>query len=488
MKLRTFLAAAAVAVFAQVAEAALSAQYLEWGRGPAQFLMTADEAAKWKTVTSDDDAKSFIALFWARRDPTPGTSRNEYREEIERRIDYADVNFGGERQKGAMTDRGRMFLLFGAPKRIGNSAEADREAWYQWTYEDEATFGVPRATLRFTDRFGMEEYKLDRTSLNLDAIAQRAIARTITRPDLAVAPGFEAPAPAAPVQTALATAALQKAIDDYRAAGSNPYRVTYATWGEYVTSTGEYFVPVMLYVPHQSGIRPAENLTFFGVVQDESGKNVSAFEVPASLTASKDDWFVDRSLTGLPAGKHRGYFGLAQNGTPLTLVSADMQLAGTLDRDAVAVSPLILSNNLYALEQAQAANDPYAFGGLKVVPKGDRTFRPTDELWFFVELRNPGTVLSNDIVPVIGAPVPMPKVQIRIEVEGTDVQGNKKKLTAPPRQIEVIPMKGVPNHYGIGNSIPLSSFRPGDYTFTMKVTDTVLKQSYTVSDRFRITD
>jgi hypothetical protein len=49
-------------------------------------------------------------------------------------------------------------------------------------------------------------------------------------------------------------------------------------------------------------------------------------------------------------------------------------------------------------------------------------------------------------------------------------------------------MKGVPNHYGIGNSIPLASFKPGEYTFTMKVTDTVLKQSYTVAEKFRVTE
>jgi GWxTD domain-containing protein len=485
MKLRTFLTATAVVAFAHVADAALSAQNLEWGRGPAQFLMTTEEAAKWKAIATDADAKAFIALFWARRDPTPGTSRNEYREEVEKRVDYADANFGGERLKGSVTDRGRTFLLYGAPKRISRSTDIERETWFQWVYEDEAVFGVPRATLRFVDRFGLQEYKLDRNSLDLAALQERAIARTITRPDLAIAPGFEPPAPAAPVQTALVTPSLQKAIDEF---GRTQYKTTHVSWGEYVTGSGEYFVPVMLYVPRGSGIAPAGDLTFFGVVRDESGKNVSAFEVPAALTATKDDWFVDRSLSGLPAGKYRGFFGLAQNGTPVTLVATDMRLAGRLDREEVAISPLILSNNLYPLKEAQAATDPFAFGGLKVVPKGDRTFRATDELWFFVELRNPGTVLSNDVVPVIGAPVPLPKVQIKLDVEGTDVAGNRKKFSAPSRQIEVMQMRGVPNHYGIGNSIPLASFKPGEYTFTMKVTDTVLKQSYTVTDKFRVTE
>lgn len=485
MKLRTFLAAAAVVAFAQVAEAALSAQHLEWGRGPAQFLMTPDEAARWKAIASDDDAKAFIALFWARRDPTPGTSRNEYREEFDRRIDYADANFGGERVRGSLTDRGRVFLLHGLPKRISRSTDVERETWHQWVYEDEATFGAPRATLRFVDRFEQGEYKLDRNALDLNAISQRVIARTIARPDLAVAPGFEPPAAVTPLQTALTTASLQKAIDGF---GAAQYKPVHVSWGEFVTSTGEYFVPVMLYVPRASGIAPSANLTFFGVVKDESGKNVVAFEAPAALTATKDEWFVDRSLPGLPAGKHRGFFGLAENGVPVALVSTDMQLAGKLDREAVAISPLILSNNLYPLKEAQKANDPFAFGGLKVVPKGDKTFRANEELWFFVELRNPGTVLSNDIVPVIGAPVPLPRIQIKLDVEGTDLEGNKKKFSAPSRQIEVMPMRGVPNHYGIGNSIPLASFKPGQYTFTMKVTDTVLKQSYTVQETFRVTE
>ena len=76
MRLRTYLAALAVSALALNAFA-LSAEYLDWGRGPAQFLMTKEEAAKWKTIASDDDAKAFVALFWARRDPTADTPRNE---------------------------------------------------------------------------------------------------------------------------------------------------------------------------------------------------------------------------------------------------------------------------------------------------------------------------------------------------------------------------------------------------------------------------
>lgn len=527
MKKRTLLTAVVAASFAFNAAAAVSAKLRDWARGPVQFLMTKDEAAKWKSLTTDAEAEAFIRLFWARRDPTPATPENEYQQLFNQRVEYADKNLSaGERVPGSLTDRGKTLLLYGLPKRIvrsgyekrPNLSERDRdlqenqresEDWIQWIYEENDewrdVFGVPRAEVRFVDRFGMNEYKVERGTLDLAAAQQRAIARAIKQPDLTEAPVFAAssaaaPAPAAatttfalgtststpPAKQELTTESLKTAIAEFKSASKNPYeKQTHAAWGEYVTADGTYFVPVMLYVPKTSGIAPADNLTFFGVVQDGSGQEVSSFEVPAKLTASKDDFFVDRSLTGLPAGKHRGYFGLAQNGKPLTLVAADMQLSGSIDKNAPAVSQLILSNNLFPLETAQRADDPYAFGGLKVVPKADHTFRPADELWYFFELRNPGIpeAATAEVVPITGTAPATPRVQLKIDVEGAN-----KKMTAPPRETEAIPIKGVPGHYGVGSAIPLSTFKPGDYKLTIKVIDTVKKASYTLSDTFRVVE
>jgi hypothetical protein len=303
----------------------------------------------------------------------------------------------------------------------------------------------------------------------------------------------EAPAPV----TELTTESLKAAVAEMKGAAKNPYdKKGYVTWSESVTAEGEYFVPVQLYVPKSAGINASQNLTFFGVVQDESGKSVAAFEEPAKLTASKDDLFVDRSLTALPAGKYRGTFGLAENGKPVTMASADMQLAGSLDKSATAVSSLILSNNVFPLPEAQHPTDPYAFGGLKVVPKGDRVFRPSDELWYFVELRNPGIAeapaAAEGTVPVTGdaAPAtgPAPKIQVKIEVAGTETGGKKVRRPAPPREIDAVEIKGVPGHYGIGNAIPLTSFKPGEYTFNVKVIDTVSKASYNLSENFTVVE
>lgn len=520
MKLRACVTAAVLVCLAATAFAQLSPEYREWAAGPFQFLLTKEEAATWKKLGSDADAKAFVDLFWARRDPTPDTPRNEYRETIEARIKYADESFTGETVRGAMTERGRVYLLYGAPRRAerisssGSGAidsRTDMEnrddrvegAVVQWTFEGDdtaAVFGAPRAVVRFIDRLGTKQYKIERGRIDMDKAQERAITRSIAQPTLTAAPTFAAAppasapapapvaiseAPAAPaVTTELTTEAFKTAVAEAK------YRGGTAAWGEFVTSFGEYFVPVGVYIPKSTGLSGTD-ATFFGVVQDASGKNVLAFEEPVTLTATRDDFFVDKSLS-LPAGKHKGIFGVAQNGKVVALASTDMTLAGTLDKDASAASQLILSNNVYPLSAAQKPNDPFAFGGLKVIPKADRTFRPSDELWYFVELRHPGLAepaLPEGTVPVNPADVPrLPKIQLKLDVAGTTADGKPVKMAAAPRETDAIELRGVPGHYGIGNAMPPNTFKPGEYTFTVKVIDTVKKTSYTLSEKFKVVE
>ena len=173
----------------------------------------------------------------------------------------------------------------------------------------------------------------------------------------------------------------------------------------------------------------------------------------------------------------------------VALASTDLELAGTLDNAAPAASRLILSNNVYPLPVAQKPSDPFAFGGLKVVPKADLTFRTTDELWYFVELRNPGLSEPTGTVPVNAAETPpVPKIQIKMDIVGTDATGKTVKFASAPRETDAIELRGVPGHFGIGNALPPSTFKPGEYTMTAKIIDTIRKTSYTVSEKFTIVE
>ncbi|MFZ2491957.1 MAG: hypothetical protein WA208_10775, partial [Thermoanaerobaculia bacterium] len=258
-----------------------------------------------------------------------------------------------------------------------------------------------------------------------------------------------------------------------KAAAAKPIAVT---WGEFVTINGDYFVPVSLSVPKTSGLTPEQKLTFFGVVEDATGKPVAVFEEPATLAASKDDLYFDKSLT-LPAGKHRAVFGLAENGAPITMVSTEMELAGSIDKAAEGVSRLLISNNIFPLSAPQRMTDPFAFGGMKVVPKSDRTFTTAEELWYFVEIRNPGLSETEKT----------PKIQAKLDLEGVIDEGGKKvKMSQPPSEVQAMEFNGMPGHFGIGSAIPLATIRPGKYTLTVKVIDTVTKANYTVKEDFRV--
>src|SRR5437764_9915416 len=87
--------------------------------GAITFLMTEEESRTWARMPFDTDVTEFVEIFWARRDPTPGTVRNEFREQFEARVTYADVNFSesrrGTRTSGSVTDRGKAYILFGQP-------------------------------------------------------------------------------------------------------------------------------------------------------------------------------------------------------------------------------------------------------------------------------------------------------------------------------------------------------------------------------------
>jgi GWxTD domain-containing protein len=496
---------AAAAMFVAAASFALSPEAEAWGKSGVQWLFTEEEAAAWKNVKTEDEARAFILLFWARRDPTPTTPANELRERIEQRIAYADANFTALRTKtkGSLTERGMMWIVFGKPHRLANTDAVQQQgnsgrarsigmggnalnrfnSSQVWLYQgDDARklFGVPRAEFKFIDYSNNGEYHLERIgSTDVAAWRRKVIASHIKQPELTKAPEYGGGGSmAAPVVTALTTPALASVIAEVKAATANPYaNAAFAAWGEFITASGEYFVPVSLYVPKTSPAASAQSATFFGVIEDAEGKSVLAFEEPATLSASKNDFYVEKSLTALPAGKYRGWFGLAAGSRTLAVAPVEMQLAGALDKTAAAVSPLILSNNVYAMDAAQKPMDPFAFGGTKVVPKADKAFSVAgDELWYFFELRNPG----------VEAETSAANVQVKVEITGKTESGTAVKKTAPLSKAEMTELKGVPGHFAHGNAFPLTNFKPGWYTITVKVIDTVTKSAYTLSDHFRV--
>ena len=82
----------------------------------------------------DGEREQFKVDFWARRDPDPGTEENEFKMEYYNRVERAEELFISEAKPGWMTDRGRIYILFGPPMdRMTYPQDYQgfcREVWY----------------------------------------------------------------------------------------------------------------------------------------------------------------------------------------------------------------------------------------------------------------------------------------------------------------------------------------------------------------------
>src|SRR5262249_35730543 len=87
-----------------------------WGDIPVlEILASPTEKKEWNSLRSIDDHARFIADFWKRRDPTPETPENEFRDIFEQRVAFADGTFAAAELRGSVTDRGKVFILLGEP-------------------------------------------------------------------------------------------------------------------------------------------------------------------------------------------------------------------------------------------------------------------------------------------------------------------------------------------------------------------------------------
>lgn len=91
--------------------------YQHWVDEDVKYIITDEERAAFKKLTNDAERESFIEYFWLRRNPNPGSEQNEYKEEHYRRIAFANEHFAAG-VPGWKTDRGRIFIIHGAPDSI----------------------------------------------------------------------------------------------------------------------------------------------------------------------------------------------------------------------------------------------------------------------------------------------------------------------------------------------------------------------------------
>lgn len=126
----------------------------------ARLIMTSEESKIFNRLPDAASRKEFIIDFWAKRDPDPYTEANEFKQEFEARVAYANKRFmeGGP---GMNTDRGRIYIYMGPPDKFEEFQTHDdsevRGPILYWIYYN---FDL---LIEFADERGDGRYRIRRT-------------------------------------------------------------------------------------------------------------------------------------------------------------------------------------------------------------------------------------------------------------------------------------------------------------------------------------
>jgi GWxTD domain-containing protein len=161
------LAISAMFVFAALqnpapaAQAQTAGKYERWLNEEVVYIIEDAERRAFTNLTTDEERQKFVEQFWERRDPTPGTPENEFKEEHYRRLNFVNSRFASPAVAGWKTDRGRIYISFGPPEEIDShqSCSASTPAYDEWRYRWIEGIGN-NVLLRFQDESCNGEYRM----------------------------------------------------------------------------------------------------------------------------------------------------------------------------------------------------------------------------------------------------------------------------------------------------------------------------------------
>jgi GWxTD domain-containing protein len=392
-------------------------KYKDWAQSPASvYLATDDEKKEWKKIASDEEAEKFVALFWARRDPDLKTPANEFRERFDVLVKKADELFPLGRKRGALTERGKAFILIGPPKSIAQKADASPGASFgpaggpagvgtggrgpivvQFLYDKPQLppwADVQSLVLKFQLDVDDERESL----LDLGPVRRletKAAQVALANPQLKQVPVYKTREQVAAEQKAAADKAAEESKGPALSDGAR------ATLEGLAKDAKEPFGPLaLLPVSYRDGASrlmlqlfvPAsvagtgEGAKLLVLARDKEGKDAVRLEEAAALRKTKADFFTDRAVRILPgdydvaaalvdpAGKV-----LASARRPVTVLPLATEFAA---------SPLVVAINDFPVE-APKPDEPFTFSARRFVVKGDGRVDLADGLSYAVRLYNP---------------------------------------------------------------------------------------------------
>jgi GWxTD domain-containing protein len=372
--------------------------YLDWGLGPQGLFLTHDEQIEWAKVTSQDEANAFVNAYWTKHGAA-------FRDEVLARVAAADRFFPLGDRRGSETERGRVFIVLGAPNRqqsnrndnVGstqtvegrpNSIEQRAVAGTVWTYKNDRLpkeLGVSELVVKFQTDVNRGYETIENPGL-VEPYLKRAaehFALTYKAPA-----GSTATLPPPTVTKAALDAAPKSPADDVVWAAANALNGAVFTGESYISPTDKPFYAVDFYLP-KGNFASAGDVIVAGVIRDTSGQQVASVRTPAKAAEydANGDRFVDAAFE-LPAGRYTGSFAVA---TPDgKLLASSQRDFNVMPAEHVGMSDILMTSRVDTFDKQQPF-DPFTFLAMKYNVKGDRRFRAADKIGYFTSVFNPST-------------------------------------------------------------------------------------------------
>ncbi len=499
----------------------LEGPYKKWLTEDVVYIITDEEKTAWKRLATDEEREQFIEQFWLRRDPTPDTAENEFKEEHYRRIAYSNERFASG-IPGWKTDRGRIYITYGPPDEIedhssGGTYERPPEEgggttstypFQQWRYrwiegvgtniiiefvdptmsgefrmtmdpsEKDALLYVPNAGLTMSEQMGMSDktqrfQNTDGTHLGQPLGGQPESMNEFTRleqfANLQKPPKIKFKDLEAEVNTTIKFNILPLQV-----------RADYfpLTETSVLTNITIQIENKDLQFQAKDGIQKA-TVNMYGRITSMSRRVVNVFEDPVvidSPAALLGDTVKMSSIYQKSVPLAPGLYRL--NVVVRDVVGGNMnnyELALNVPRydpEKLTASSLVLADLLEDVPTRSIGTGMFVIGGTKVRPRITNIFHRTDKLGIYLKAYN--------FTPDQKTQKPDGTVEYEITKNGT----NQKiiEYSEPVNKIKGATTQQVT----IEKLLSLQTLEPGQYTLKLKLTDNIKKQTLTPSANFTI--
>jgi TonB family protein len=153
---------------------AAESPYQKWLNEDVVYIITPQERTAFEKLKTDAERDKFIEQFWERRNPSPGSATNSYKERHYYEIAHANQLFGTNGKAGWRTDRGHMLIVYGPPDEIDSHKDAKPYPYEEWRYRHIKGVG-DNVTLTFIDRSGEGDYQLAPGPVNKGASGSASV-------------------------------------------------------------------------------------------------------------------------------------------------------------------------------------------------------------------------------------------------------------------------------------------------------------------------